>query len=245
MHKAPIVAVESWGVLVDLGSGGGDAANSSSSSSGSSGSVTNGGTKALVTTIHLADAAVTDVKKRFRVGAKVNCRILTVERGGKRVHATMKKSLVTDAAPPILSYEELLLPVEKSPLSSSSSKTKQKKNNDGDESYSSNASLRSATGFVTRITAGGLVVTFFNNVHGLVGSRTLLEQGVDDIHEVFAVGQVVKCRILRCILPEPAAAAGRRRRRRRRASRPAAAPAKRRRRSRASRSPWTCPGAFP
>ena len=40
--------------------------------------------------------------------------------------------------------------------------------------------LRAAKGFVTKITAAGLVVTFFNNVHGLVNSRTLLEQGVDE-----------------------------------------------------------------
>lgn len=62
----------------------------------------------------------------------------------------MKKALVTDPLEPVVSYEELA----KAPPEG-----------------------RPAQGFVTRITAGGLVVTFFNNVHGLVSARTLLQQG--------------------------------------------------------------------
>ena len=63
VHKGPIIAVESWGVLVQLGD---DA-------------------KALVTNMHLADASVKDARSRFRVGAKVTCKLLTVEKGGRRV----------------------------------------------------------------------------------------------------------------------------------------------------------------
>ena len=116
---------------------------------------------------------VTDPKKRFRVGAKVSCRLLTVDKGGRKVHATMKKALVTDQTPPLMAYEELLAAT--------------------DQGHG-----RPATGFVSRVTAGGLTVTFFGNVYGVVASRTLLAQGVDDVHSAYAPGQMVKCRVLKC-----------------------------------------------
>jgi len=92
MHKCPILAVDSYGVLLDLGGSG-------------------AGARALVTTMHLADATVSDPKKRFRVGAKVTCRLLTCEKGGTKVHATMKKALVADSEPPLLSYAQVRGPM--------------------------------------------------------------------------------------------------------------------------------------
>jgi hypothetical protein len=68
--KGPILAAESWGVLVDLGGGGGGTGGAGGSAKGGA-DVGSGGARALVTAIHLADASVTDPKKRFRVGAKV------------------------------------------------------------------------------------------------------------------------------------------------------------------------------
>ena len=103
----------------------------------------------------------------------MSCRLLTVDKGGRKVHATMKKALVTDPTPPLMAYEELLEAPDR-------------------------GHGRAATGLVSRLTAGGLTVTFFGNVYGVVASRTLLAQGVDDVHSAYAPGQVVKCRVLKC-----------------------------------------------
>ena len=157
IHKGPIIAVESWGVLVQLGD---DA-------------------KALVTNMHLADASVKDARSRFRVGAKVTCKLLTVEKDGRKVHATMKKSLVQETGAPLLSYAEAAEAIA--------------------GNKKGRPSNRVVVGFVTKIVAAGVVVTFFNNVNGLISAAMLARQGVEDMGSSFNVGQIVKSTILRVI----------------------------------------------
>jgi ribosomal protein S1 len=57
-----------------------------------------------------------------------------------------------------------------------------------------------ATGFVTKITAGGLIVTFFNNVYGTVSTAELEAAGVEveDVAESYRVGQVLRVAVSRC-----------------------------------------------
>ncbi len=80
----------------------------------------------------------------------MTCRILTVEAGGRKVHATMKKGLVADPLPPVLDYAPLSGPQGAGTV---------------------------GLGFVTRVTAAGLMVTFYNNVYGTIAARTLVQQG--------------------------------------------------------------------
>ena len=137
VHKAPIVAVENWGVLVDLGTG--------MHAKGGSGSV-DGGTKALVTTIHQPTPWSTDVKKRW-VGAKVNCRILTVEREAKARARDDEEDTVADATPPILSYGELM---EKRPEEEQRSKKRKKKAGGGAAGEETTAGEQDGSGGVLR-----------------------------------------------------------------------------------------------
>jgi rRNA biogenesis protein RRP5 len=51
-------------------------------------------------------------------------------------------------------------------------------------------------GFVTKIAHFGLLVTFYNNVHGLVSAKSLQKQGVEDPSEQFTIGQVVRCGVV-------------------------------------------------
>ncbi|KAG9416819.1 hypothetical protein AC1031_001209 [Aphanomyces cochlioides] len=55
-----------------------------------------------------------------------------------------------------------------------------------------------AHGFVTKIAEFGVVVGFYNGVHGLVPAATLRKAGVDDIAAAYASGQVVKVAVVRC-----------------------------------------------
>jgi ribosomal protein S1 len=42
-------------------------------------------------------------------------------------------------------------------------------------------------GFVTRVETYGLIVTFYDNVHGIVPAKTLASQGVEDASQAFKV----------------------------------------------------------
>eukprot|EP00953_Heterococcus_sp_UTEX-ZZ885_P022372 12385-Heterococcus_DN1.PRE.1 len=46
-----------------------------------------------------------------------------------------------------------------------------------------------ATGFVTKVGAFGIVVTFYNNVHGLVPAKILAKQGVENVADAYSMGQ--------------------------------------------------------
>ncbi|GMF10301.1 unnamed protein product [Phytophthora lilii] len=55
-----------------------------------------------------------------------------------------------------------------------------------------------AHGFITKIAEYGVIVTFYNNVYGLVPMAVLHQAGIDNLEEAYVVGQVVKARVTRC-----------------------------------------------
>lgn len=63
--------------------------------------------------------------------------------------------------------------------------------------YSKATKGKTAIGFITKITSAGVVVTFYNNVHGFVSAKLLAKQGVQDISESFTMGQTLKVVVLK------------------------------------------------
>ncbi|GMF45158.1 unnamed protein product [Phytophthora fragariaefolia] len=55
-----------------------------------------------------------------------------------------------------------------------------------------------AHGFITKIAEYGVIVTFYNNVYGLVPMAVLQQAGIDNLEEAYVLGQVVKARVTRC-----------------------------------------------
>ncbi|TDH67746.1 hypothetical protein CCR75_005322 [Bremia lactucae] len=55
-----------------------------------------------------------------------------------------------------------------------------------------------AHGFITKIGEYGVIVTFYNNVYGLVPVAVLQQAGITNLEEAYVVGQVVKARVTRC-----------------------------------------------
>ncbi|RLN50077.1 hypothetical protein BBJ29_000905 [Phytophthora kernoviae] len=55
-----------------------------------------------------------------------------------------------------------------------------------------------AHGFVTKIAEYGVIVTFYNNVYGLVPMAVLQQAGIENLEEAYVMGQVVKARVTRC-----------------------------------------------
>eukprot|EP01116_Phalansterium_solitarium_P003177 TRINITY_DN1386_c1_g1_i1.p1 TRINITY_DN1386_c1_g1~~TRINITY_DN1386_c1_g1_i1.p1 ORF type:complete len:2083 (+),score=1015.05 TRINITY_DN1386_c1_g1_i1:162-6410(+) len=53
-----------------------------------------------------------------------------------------------------------------------------------------------AHGYVTKVAAFGCIVSFYNDVHGLVPTSELSSQYVADPQKAFQVGQVVTCRVI-------------------------------------------------
>ncbi|CAH0480696.1 unnamed protein product [Peronospora belbahrii] len=57
---------------------------------------------------------------------------------------------------------------------------------------------RIAHGFITKFAEYGIIVTFYNNVYGLVPMAVLQQAGIDNLEEAYVIGQVVKARVTRC-----------------------------------------------
>ncbi|KUF99434.1 hypothetical protein AM588_10010720 [Phytophthora nicotianae] len=55
-----------------------------------------------------------------------------------------------------------------------------------------------AHGFITKIGEYGVIVTFYNNVYGLVPMAVLQQAGIENLEEAYVLGQVVKARVTRC-----------------------------------------------
>ncbi|KAG2774744.1 rRNA biogenesis protein [Phytophthora cactorum] len=55
-----------------------------------------------------------------------------------------------------------------------------------------------AHGFITKIGQYGVIVTFYNNVYGLVPMAVLQQAGIENLEEAYVLGQVVKARVTRC-----------------------------------------------
>uniref|UniRef100_A0AAV1V1S5 rRNA biogenesis protein RRP5 n=1 Tax=Peronospora matthiolae TaxID=2874970 RepID=A0AAV1V1S5_9STRA len=52
-------------------------------------------------------------------------------------------------------------------------------------------------GFITKIAEYGVIVSFYNNVFGLVPMAVLQQAGIENLEEAYALGQVVKTRVVR------------------------------------------------
>ncbi|EGZ20320.1 hypothetical protein PHYSODRAFT_490560 [Phytophthora sojae] len=55
-----------------------------------------------------------------------------------------------------------------------------------------------AHGYITKIAEYGVIVTFYNNVYGLVPMAVLQQAGIENLEEAYVIGQVVKARVTRC-----------------------------------------------
>ena len=127
-----------------------------------------GRVSAVCPVIHLGESALslTAVKKKFHKGMKIKVRVW--ETDGHSIVVTQKKGLVEAKDASVLT------------------------------SYTnSNASPGSRiTGLVSRVTADGLRVHFFNKIKGEVSIQALMKQGVMDPVQSFKVGEVVRCVLL-------------------------------------------------
>jgi hypothetical protein len=57
-----------------------------------------------------------------------------------------------------------------------------------------------ATGFITRVSKSGLIVTFYNNIYGKISVRKLADElAIDDPTNAYKIGDVVKVCVTKCI----------------------------------------------
>lgn len=131
--------------------------------------------RALIPSDHLVDSSRVNseyrkkvLKAKFAVDSKVDVRLLWVDSRRKKCMATAKKALVKAPDSEILSsFETVKL---------------------GDK----------ITGYVSQIDEKAMYVTFCNRVYGKVTARSLAtELGMENIHDNYAVGDVVTCRVVK------------------------------------------------
>lgn len=108
---------------------------------------------------------------KYKEGSLVDVRCLTCDPATKQCVLTAKKTLLsTDIENPIVDYAPPSMEVG-----------------------------RIATGFISRVDENGITITFYNNVHGRVSSRSLAsELGVEDPRTNYTMGDVVSARVVDC-----------------------------------------------
>ena len=108
---------------------------------------------------------------KYKVGNLVTVRCLTVNAPTRQCVLTAKKSLLSnDINNPIVNYTDSI------------------------------QVNQIAAGFISKVDALGLTVTFYNNVYGRVSGRSLAaELGVEDPKLNYNVGDVVLCRVVDCV----------------------------------------------
>ncbi|KAJ0394724.1 hypothetical protein P43SY_004004 [Pythium insidiosum] len=155
--KGTILAIESWGVLLELSEG----------------------VRGVVSAQHVppflalpgkskSKGKSKDSSGKYAVGKQVEARVLRVDLDAKKTYLTMKKALLTaDARDVLASYEDA-------------------------------TPGRVASGYITKIADYGVVVSFFNNVYGLVPAALLHAAGIAALDEAYVVGQVVRACVTRC-----------------------------------------------
>ncbi|KAI1180279.1 hypothetical protein F4777DRAFT_529472 [Nemania sp. FL0916] len=70
------------------------------------------GVHGLVPEMHLADVHLQHPEKKFREGMKVKARVLSTDPFKRHIRLTLKKTLVNSEAPPLQSYDELVVGVQ-------------------------------------------------------------------------------------------------------------------------------------
>lgn len=108
---------------------------------------------------------------KYKEGSLVDVRCLTCDPATKQCVLTAKKTLLsTDVDNPIVDYAPPSMEIG-----------------------------RVAAGFISRVDENGITVTFYNNVHGRVSSRSLAaELGVEDPRTNYTIGDVVAARVVDC-----------------------------------------------
>lgn len=99
----------------------------------------------------------------FKLGKSIKCRVLTVDVKRRRVLLTRKPTLIKSKLPALATYPA----------------------RDSLPSTEAAAIGSIVEGFVTAIRPAGLIVTFYNNVHGIVPEADLAKQ-VRDLPESHA-----------------------------------------------------------
>lgn len=145
------------------------------------------GTKGLIPAIHLFDKAShgsidaggdgmlsgyrSKIRQaKYKVGNLISVRCLTVDVATRQCVLTAKKTLLAS---------DITDPIV---------------------DYPSVTPGRIAAGFLSKVDDSGLTVTFYNNVHGRVSSRSLAaELGVEDPKVNYSVGDVVAARVVDCV----------------------------------------------
>lgn len=142
------------------------------------------GTKGLIPAIHLFDKAShgsidavggdgyrSKIRQaKYKVGNLISVRCLTVDVASRQCVLTAKKTLLAN---------DITDPIV---------------------DYPSVTPGRIAAGFVSKVDDSGLTVTFYNNIHGRVSSRSLAaELGVEDPKVNYSVGDVVAARVVDCV----------------------------------------------
>mmetsp|Transcript_18708 Transcript_18708/g.26359 ORF Transcript_18708/g.26359 Transcript_18708/m.26359 type:complete len:2041 (+) Transcript_18708:162-6284(+) len=137
------------------------------------------GIKGLVPANHLFDKAIDFAASSNLFWKKIKSEKFTV---GKKIDV---RCLSVDpiAKKCVLTSKKLLVSDKEIPISS----------------YLEVGVNQRATGFISKVSKAGIIVTFYNNVHGKVSARRLAEeQGVEDPTIDFQVGDVVKARVVSC-----------------------------------------------
>ncbi|CAM9184247.1 unnamed protein product, partial [Phaeothamnion confervicola] len=169
------------------------------------------GVTAVCTTMHLADTAKRgSARERLKPGTGVTARVLYVNPKTRRIFVTLRKSLVRDKMPPITSYgpganagATAAGDAGGAHKGGKAGRGETASSSGGDDGGAAAAGVPAArgtvgTGFVTKVGPFGLVVTFYNNVHGLVPAKMLVRQGVEDVAADYELGQVVRCVVVKC-----------------------------------------------
>ncbi|XP_057768681.1 rRNA biogenesis protein RRP5 isoform X2 [Salvia miltiorrhiza] len=142
--KAKVIAVDSFGAIVQLASG----------------------VKALCPLRHMSEFEITKPRKKFEVGIELVFRVLGCK--SKRITVTHKKTLVKSKLEILSSYA------------------------DGTDGLVTH-------GWITKIEKHGCFVRFYNGVQGFAPRSELGLSPGSDIHSMYHVEQVVKCRVVKCL----------------------------------------------
>ncbi|TMW57630.1 hypothetical protein Poli38472_003555 [Pythium oligandrum] len=105
---------------------------------------------------------------KYTVGKQVEARVLRVDMDAKKTFLTMKKALLTASDDDVLG------------------------------SFDDAKPGRVGTGYITKIAEYGVVVSFYNNVYGLVPAALLHQAGITNLEEAYVLGQVVRACVTRC-----------------------------------------------
>lgn len=150
VHKGKIIRIEKYGILVSLSSH----------------------VKALCHSSHLTEVPLANAQSKFLVGQTVKFRVLNVRPKEKKIHVTMKKTLVKSELPIITNYKDAKVGL---------------------------VTVGFVESILDKV---GCIVQFFGGVKGFLPIEEVkqTDDGKKDftLGEMVFVGQVVECRVVSC-----------------------------------------------